>query len=766
MFQIPLFSFHAPALRVHTALGENANSSIRIPRRPSAAFFLSSSISSARTFPEGSNLRRPAMNPRLFISAVTKEFGCIRQQVALVARQLGYEPVTMDDWSLAEGELLAWLRKQISSCEGIIHIPGIAYGAEPEKHDPSSNGIPTEFTRYSYTQYEFLYAQSKGLRTWVIVPGAKCTRDSPSASLDYPTDPVVSKPAAYQEERRRLQEKWIAYLKGINHIRHQPEDDKELKLIVNTLRDHAEEMRGRFIAWQDCVSLSLSSLEGKLDSLQESLSSQMREISDAFSRIQQQTDSERAPISSWPKKRLEEALAAQMEISVDELSSLITAGRSSGDTLVQAQAFLGSGDTTAAEVKFDQVIAMDEMASNEAKKRLFEAYSGKAQIAYDRAEYETSLAFRKRAVALVDENSESLAWADAQSHVAFVYSALGQFVEAEPILWRILRINEKQRGKGHPLTAKALNNLAQLLVRQNRLGEAEIFLNRALEIFERFFGKNHRLVAGILSNLSHLLQSTSRLKEAEALLRRSLVILESERVGDQAWLAVGLNNLAHLLMERNQLAESEKLVRRALEIDQDLYGADHPVVARDMNNLAYILRESKRLPEAEPLLRRALSIKEDFLGANHPEVAVSLSNLAQLLVALRRHDEAEKMMRRVLEIVRASYGNDHPTFAINLNNLAECLRATGRIAEAEQPSRNHVEILLLFQAKTTHRHPLINQAIKNYFALAREMGLSDQEIRTRLEVVRENAGLAKDAFDELWAEVLRNGPMDGGISKP
>jgi len=54
------------------------------------------------------------MNPRIFISSVTREFGAIRRQVAEVARQLGYDTVTMDDWSLAEGELLAWLRTQIN----------------------------------------------------------------------------------------------------------------------------------------------------------------------------------------------------------------------------------------------------------------------------------------------------------------------------------------------------------------------------------------------------------------------------------------------------------------------------------------------------------------------------------------------------------------------------------------------------------------------------------------------------------------------------
>ena len=51
------------------------------------------------------------------------------------------------------------LRDKIDGCDGLIQIVGRGYGAEPPLVDP-------QFGRVSYTQFEFLYAQSRGKKTW------------------------------------------------------------------------------------------------------------------------------------------------------------------------------------------------------------------------------------------------------------------------------------------------------------------------------------------------------------------------------------------------------------------------------------------------------------------------------------------------------------------------------------------------------------------------------------------------------------------------
>ena len=161
----------------------------------------------------------------------------------------------------------------------------------------------------------------------------------------------------------------------------------------------------------------------------------------------------------------------------------------------------------------------------------------------------------------------------------------------------------------HPNVARDLNKLARLLQDTNRLGEAEPLLRRVLAIDEASFGSDHPRVAVDLNNLAQLLQATNRFGEAEPLLRRALAIDEASFGSDHPRAAVHLNNLAQLLKVMNRLDEAEPLLRRALAIDEASFGSSHPNVVRDLENLAALLHATHRPGEAASLLRRALGIE-------------------------------------------------------------------------------------------------------------------------------------------------------------
>ncbi|HEU0198798.1 MAG TPA: DUF4062 domain-containing protein [Burkholderiaceae bacterium] len=173
--------------------------------------------------------------PRLFVSAVSSELRTARQRVAAAVRMLGYETVTQDDFSTGHGELRQWLRDQIDHCDGLIQIVGLAYGAEPPEADP-------DFGRVSYTQFEFLYADAKGKKTWVIVVGDEFVRDTPPDQLD------LADEASGQAERRQLQCDYIARLRRKNHFLHSADNIIELENIVLRLRDELGALR---LKWED-----------------------------------------------------------------------------------------------------------------------------------------------------------------------------------------------------------------------------------------------------------------------------------------------------------------------------------------------------------------------------------------------------------------------------------------------------------------------------------------------------------------------------------
>ncbi|MEY4354716.1 MAG: hypothetical protein RLZZ609_2957 [Cyanobacteriota bacterium] len=367
---------------------------------------------------------------------------------------------------------------------------------------------------------------------------------------------------------------------------------------------------------------------------------------------------------------------------------------------------------------------------------------------------------------------------------ARLWSLLGQlqyikasFGEAEPLMRRVLAIDEAHYGPSHPNVAIDLNNLAQLLQATNRLAEAEPLMRRALAIDEASYGPDHPNVARDLNNLAQLLQATNRLAEAEPLMRRALAIDEASYGPDHPTIAIRLNNLALLLKATNRLAEAEPLVHRALAIDEARYGPDHPTVARDLNNLALLLKATNRLAGAEPLYRRALAIDEASYGPNHPNVAKALNNLAQLLKDTNRMAEAEPLIRRVVEIFEVSYGLDHPNVATALNNLALLLQATNRLAGAEPLYRralaideasygpNHPDVardlnnlasllqatnrleeaeplmrrsleILIACSNQGYQHPNLEAGLSNYITLLQAMGLSEPEIQAKLQALQ------------------------------
>jgi hypothetical protein len=180
--------------------------------------------------------------PRLFLSAISEELKSTRQAVAATVRNLGFDPVSQDDFPTGYGELRKWLREQIDSCKGIIQLVGHGYGAEPPEVDP-------DYGRVSYTQFEFLYAGLRNKKTWVIVIGDGCRRDKPIDQLDLPREPGHADPAGYQAERRKLQQDYIERLKRENHLRHSANNDTELQNIILRLRDDLGELRKQWEDW-------------------------------------------------------------------------------------------------------------------------------------------------------------------------------------------------------------------------------------------------------------------------------------------------------------------------------------------------------------------------------------------------------------------------------------------------------------------------------------------------------------------------------------
>jgi tetratricopeptide (TPR) repeat protein len=164
-------------------------------------------------------------------------------------------------------------------------------------------------------------------------------------------------------------------------------------------------------------------------------------------------------------------------------------------------------------------------------------------------------------------------------------------------------------------------------------------------------------------------------------------------------------------------ARLDPLAPHALSVTQhaDTVAIAGPA-ARLMNELGLLFQTKSLHAQAEPLYRRALAIDEASLGPDHPNVAVKLHNLALLLQDTNRLAEAEPLIRRALAIVEASFGPNHPNVATNLNNLALLLQATNRLAKAEPLYRR---ALTIDEASCGPDHPTVARDLNNLAELLR-----------------------------------------------
>ena len=189
------------------------------------------------------------MKPRIFVSSVSRELKTVRQLVANTLVALGYEPVWQDIFDTSSDDIRPMLRKKIDSCSAVLQIVGNAYGAEPPEPDQ-------EFGRVSYTQYELLYAKSKGKRIYYLIAEDDLPRDSNPVDIDVPRDDSDAA-IADATERARLQSVYREQILTGEQVYYPVGSHSDTELSVRRLRDDLAKMRRGFRGWMIGVTAAL-----------------------------------------------------------------------------------------------------------------------------------------------------------------------------------------------------------------------------------------------------------------------------------------------------------------------------------------------------------------------------------------------------------------------------------------------------------------------------------------------------------------------------
>jgi class 3 adenylate cyclase/tetratricopeptide (TPR) repeat protein len=197
-------------------------------------------------------------------------------------------------------------------------------------------------------------------------------------------------------------------------------------------------------------------------------------------------------------------------------------------------------------------------------------------------------------------------WFDAQ-----FFNYLNAYAGATllPLAQSVVKFCESHHGPDHVETARALTNLARVLVQLSELEMAEPTLRRALAIQELALGPEHPDTARTLAVLGGYFQGRGDYAAAEPFLRRALAVRERV-LGLEDPLTLGtLEIVAHVVAELGRLDEAEAMSRRVLQARERTLGPEATMTAEALRGLSEVLAKKGDALAAEPLLRRALAVQ-------------------------------------------------------------------------------------------------------------------------------------------------------------
>jgi hypothetical protein len=160
----------------------------------------------------------------VFLSAVTSEFGKLRQTVRSVLSKQGYDVTSQEDFAQTGGTTLEKLDEYVRTCPAVVSIVGKRSGSLPPAGAAADYArlLPKQLAAATYTQWEVILAHHYDKPLYVYHASDRHVPDEPQ-----PTG----------EDHPELQAKFTEWLfEGLGLDRTTFDDDKDLQIAVLTTR--------------------------------------------------------------------------------------------------------------------------------------------------------------------------------------------------------------------------------------------------------------------------------------------------------------------------------------------------------------------------------------------------------------------------------------------------------------------------------------------------------------------------------------------------
>jgi CHAT domain-containing protein/tetratricopeptide (TPR) repeat protein len=261
-----------------------------------------------------------------------------------------------------------------------------------------------------------------------------------------------------------------------------------------------------------------------------------------------------------------------------------------GETLgVLANLYARQGRYQEAEDAIERWIEILQKAKPVDAVNLSGAFGIMGSILHHEGKYDLAEVYYKRALSAGETSTTSDSYVNALNGLAILFKEQGRSDEAEALLLKTLALRDRKHDPQDAAIGQILTNLGSVYEAQGRFIEAEEYYNRALKRQVSFPTINHlEEVANLQNNLAGLLVVQQRFDEAEPLYSSSLDIILRSFGRDHPKVGDVLNNLAAMRLAQGRYEEAETLFNQSLSIAERTLGANHRSVIETLSNLAYL----------------------------------------------------------------------------------------------------------------------------------------------------------------------------------
>jgi serine/threonine protein kinase/tetratricopeptide (TPR) repeat protein len=271
-----------------------------------------------------------------------------------------------------------------------------------------------------------------------------------------------------------------------------------------------------------------------------------------------------------------------------------------------------------------------------------------------------------------------------QATIGAVYTGLGLYADAEPLLKQALETQKRVVGADNRETLATVNALADVYWYQKKLEEAEPLYRDLVQRRTRTLGEDHADTLKANFDLASAYLGQGRLAEFERLGRDTLARQRRVLGAAHPDTVSSLNNLQNFYYRQRRYAEAEPIAVEVLDATRRHVGDDHPDTFRSLHNLATIYQALGRYAEAEPLYLKAVEGKRRVLGDEHPDTCSTLSRLASMYMKQLRYREAESAVLAAYQGYFKRLGDNHTSTREVVEQIATLYTAMGRPNDAQQ----------------------------------------------------------------------------------